>query len=321
MLFNHETGEKEGESGYSTNWTYTLDLFEELIQLQKGDTLAYQKSFDLIVKWFTAYPLKTNKWGPMYEDVTGWSDTQSTAVTFAWYMLKHTTYFPNWKKDVTGIFDWVYKELGNDMWKSYGVTVVNEQTAFRYEGNSHTSRQASVELLYDKLRGEHSHYNNAVRQLIWATYMVNERGENQYPVNEIWLSDSYGDYIRHYIRAMAVCPELAPDNENHLLESTSVIQDIEYFPHFKFNPWAIAESEQQLIAGKNHFTRIWYKSYDKNSTELFRLTKKPVSILVDTIEIAEKQILDSQSWTWLPLESGGILRISHNSGKIIRINY
>ncbi len=86
--------------------------------------------------------------------------------------------------------------------------VVNEQTAYEVPGNSHTSRQGADELLYTKLTGDSSRYENAVRQLIWSTYMVNDDGRNRYPNDENWLTDGYGDYVRHYLRAMAADPAL-----------------------------------------------------------------------------------------------------------------
>jgi hypothetical protein len=66
--------------------------------------------------------------------------------------------------------------------------------------------------------------------LNWATYTVNDDGRNRYPEDDIWLSDGYGDYVRHYLRAMASSPELAPDNQNHLLRTSSVIKSIAYGP-------------------------------------------------------------------------------------------
>ena len=59
--------------------------------------------------------------------------------------------FPDWKNEVKGIIDWTYKELGNKEYGKYKVEVMNEQTAYRVPGNSHSSRQASVELMYTKL--------------------------------------------------------------------------------------------------------------------------------------------------------------------------
>ena len=36
--------------------------------------------------------------------------------------------------------------------------------------------------------------------------------------------------MRHYLRAMAASPELAPDDQNHLLDTSSTIQAIQYTP-------------------------------------------------------------------------------------------
>ena len=49
-----------------------------------------------------------------------------------------------------------------------------------------------------------------MRRLNWATYSVDADGKNRYPNDDIWLTDGYGDYVRHYLRAMASFPELAP---------------------------------------------------------------------------------------------------------------
>ena len=59
------------------------------------------------------FPLKTNKWGPFFEDIPGWSDTQTNAITFAMFILQHPDLFPDWKNEVKGIIDWTYRELGN----------------------------------------------------------------------------------------------------------------------------------------------------------------------------------------------------------------
>jgi hypothetical protein len=109
------------------------------------------------------FPLKTNKWGPFFEDIPGWSDTQTNAISFAMFILDHQDIFPNWKDDVKDIIDWTYMELGNHEYEKYKVTVMNEQTVYRVPGNSHSSRQASVELMYAASSGDTSHVANAVR--------------------------------------------------------------------------------------------------------------------------------------------------------------
>lgn len=311
----HNSGNDEStqQSNYTSNWAPTMELFLNLIDMRTGDTKIYQKAFDTILSWMKNYPLKTNKWGPFFEDIPGWSDTQINAITFAQFMMNHPQYFPNWKVQVNGIFNWVYENLGNKDWEKYGVIVVNEQTAYQTPGNSHSSRQASAELQYATLTGDRSRVTNSIRQLNWATYMVDSDGKNCYPRDEVWMTDGYGDYIRHYLRSMSFWPELAPENQNHLLSSSSVIQLMEYQP--LINKFLVPE----VPADKLVKTLIHYRTFDQNSAEIIRMTKKPNSVLVNQTEIRETDQPNQEGWSWSPLENGGILTIRHHNGNRIAV--
>lgn len=290
---NNGNSSDVGLSSYTTNWSATLDLFEALQEVHVGDTLLYKKAFDIILNWMKKYPLQNNKWGPFFEDVPGFSNTQINAVTFAQYMMRHQQYFPDWKQQVKRIFEWVHQTLGNNAWKKYGVVVTNEQTAYTVPGNSHSSRQASAELQYAALTGDTMYVANAVRELNWATYMVDVDGKNRYPNDDNWLTDGYGDYVRHFLRAMAAMPEIAPSNEDHLISSSSVMQSINYSDSIKYSTW------------------------DKKGTELFRLTRKPSEIFFD------EKPAKAESYEWKDLGNGGILTIkrSNSSGVLIVLNF
>lgn len=257
-----QTGEvhkvvKDGKThlaSYTSNYSGALRLFDDLIALQQPNAAKYAHARDLVSAWLKNYPMKTNKWGPFFEDVPTeqWSDTEINADTLAMYILEHPSWDPNWKQDSKAILDWSYTTFANHQWEKFGVIAINEQTAYKVPGNSHTSRHASVELLYCEKTGNMELKDAAIRRLNWATYMVDTDGKNRYPRDDNWLTDGYGDYVRHYLRAMASFPKLAPDNENHLLRTTSVIQDISYgadaitytkfddasTEHFKLGAWA-----------------------------------------------------------------------------------
>ncbi len=301
-----------GLSSYTSNWVGTLHLFEKLIELGAGDTKSYQNAHDIILQWMIEYPLKTNKWGPFFEDIPGWSDTQINAVTFARYMMLRPERFPDWPSQVKGIFDWVYAKLGNHQWEEYGVTVVNEQTAYQTPGNSHTSRQAAAEILYATMTENDDLIEAAIRRLLWATYMVYEDGKNCYPRDEVWLTDGYGDYVRHFLRAMAVRPQLAPAHADHILHSTSVISRADYPPDLN-KIWMSeipAEEVEQIV--------LYYKTFDDVSTETIRLTAKPSSVYQWDDKLPERTSLEQPGWTWQPLEHGGVLKVYH-TGNTIKI--
>lgn len=235
-------GDKIVLASYTTNYTGALLLFDGLIALGQPNAAKYAQTRDTVSAWLRNYPMKTNKWGPFFEDVPTniFSNTEINADTLAMYILDHPSWDPNWKQDAAAILDWSYTSFANHQWEKSGVIVINEQTAYKVPGNSHTSRHASVELLYCEKTGDMQLKDAAIRRLNWATYMVDTDGKNRYPRDENWLTDGYGDYIRHYLRAMASFPELAPDDQNHLLRTTSVVQKIDYgasaITYTKFDP-------------------------------------------------------------------------------------
>jgi hypothetical protein len=282
------------QSAYTTNWTGALNLFSELIDLKKGNSTAYKKAFDKTFKWLMKYPAKTNKWGPFFEDVPRWSDAQINATTFTMFLLEHPQLDKNWKQTTRGIINWVYQTLGNKDYLKYGLMCVNEQTAYPVPGNSHSARQASVDLMYAEKSRDTSLTSNAIRELNWATYMVDNDGKNFYPTNAIWMTDGYGDYVRHYLRAMAAMPELAPENKDHLLRSTSIVTKIRYAPD-----------------------SITYSVFDKSSQETFRLNSKPNSVTAGGKLLAEAK--HQNGWTWRALDKGGVLVITHANANEVRI--
>lgn len=160
MLRDHDfAGTCIDTAGYTSNWAPTMQLFLDLIAMHQGNTSAYQSGFNVLLNWMKLYAMKENKWGPFFEDVDWWSETQINAMTFAHFIMEHREYFPEWKKDVQKIIGWVHENLANDKWKKFGVILTNEQTVYKTPANSHSSRQAAYELLYVSLSGDSSLYN------------------------------------------------------------------------------------------------------------------------------------------------------------------
>jgi len=308
LLRDHEfTGTWIDTAGYTSNWAPTMQLFVDLIELKKGETNSYQAGFDTMLSWMKQYPMKENKWGPFFEDVDWWSETQINAMTFARFIMEHRQYFPEWKNDVLKIINWSHKNFANDKWKKYGVIVTNEQTVYQTPGNSHSSRQAADELLFVKLSGDSSLYENAVRELNWATYMVDFDGKNRFPQDEPWLTDGYGDYVRHYLRAMDAFPELTAPNEDHIISSSSVIQQADYEGHLKKY---IFLGFENMDSSK---VKLFYRTFDSTGTERIKLKKKPSAVLVDNKPVPENNT--GEGYEWKPMQSGGLLTICREHGK------
>ena len=168
---------------YTANWTGALRLFEDLIQMNKGNVDQYKNALffkKITTEWLKKYPLQNNNWGPFFEDVPEYSNTEINADTMAWYILEHPEWDASWKDKARAILDWSQKTYGNPTWEKYGVFPINEQTTYLVPGNSHTSRHASIELRYSELTGDKQNVNQAVLQLNWATYMVDFDGKKPF---------------------------------------------------------------------------------------------------------------------------------------------
>lgn len=285
-------------AAYTANWTGTLLLFEALDRHRRGDRALFRKAHDRILAWVRTYPLQTNNWGPFFEDVRDYSNTQTNAVSMATYILEHRdAWGPSWQKDARSILDWTYSAFANREWERYGVVAINEQTTYQVPGNGHSARQSAAELLYTEVTGDTTRIEDAVRLLNWATYMVDTDGKNRFPRDDIWLTDGYGDYVRHYLRAMASLPRLAPADQNHILRSTSVIRSTRYDPKV-----------------------IRYTTSQASSTERIRTSARPTRVLSGGRELPLRDRLDGPGWTWTALSRGGFLDIRHEQPDIeIRI--
>ncbi len=287
---------------YTTNWTGTLRLFDELIRLDEGKIATYAAARETVSSWLRKYPMKNNKWGPFFEDVSEWSDTETNADTLAFYILEHPVWDPNWRQDARAILEWTRSVFGNAAWQKYGVTAINEQTAYQVPGNSHTARHASVQLLYCQRTGDISRKAEAIRQLNWATYMIGDFGNNCYPMDNVWLTDGYGDYVRHYLRAMAAAPELSPRDQNHVLRTSSVVK--------------------RIIYGRD---TVSYETFDHASQELLRLAFKPGRVTSGGVvlpRLSRRSDLDhSEGYTYeASADIPGVLRIRHDRSATVEIS-
>ena len=301
---NAKTGQavpvRDCSGKYTANWTGAIRLLDSLSAMNQGQAAKYATARSTAIAWLKSYPLKTNKWGPFFEDVKRDSNTEINADTLAWFILERPDLWgPTWQTDARAILDYTAATFGNNRWVKYGVKAINEQTAYMMPGNSHSSRHASVELLYAEKTGDASRKPQAVRLLNWATYMVDADGKNRYPGDDIWLTDGYGDYVRHYLRAMAAAPELSPKDKNRLLRTSSVVKTISYAK-----------------------TGITYSTFDKSSRELLRVAFAPRGVKAGAAELprldSASELDKREGYTFgLKGDAPGVLRIRHdNSGDV-----
>jgi hypothetical protein len=96
---------------------------------------------------------------------------------------------------------------------------------------------------------------------------------------------------------MAAMPELAPTNQDHLLGSTSVVQEVSY--------------------GRR---RLDYRTFDRHAVDVLRLSYRPHRVWAPSRTLDERQDLNAEGYVIRQLPAGDfVLRVRHDHASRIRV--
>ncbi len=303
---------------YTANVIAPIRLFDELVRLGLGNGSAYQRARQMAWDWLMSYPMKNNLWNAYFEDVPidknldNWN--QYIAGETGRYLMENPDKDPEWKNHVSGLIAWIEKHFAVDVkateqyrlvqhqpvqyGRQWGANVISEQSREDMDKmGSHTARYASLCALWHEKTGDALFKDKAFRSFNWATYMAQEDGRitEAMAESEFWYSDGYADYMRHFLAGMGSIPEWAPQREDHLLRSSSMVQKINYSP-----------------------TEVRYSTFDPAATEILRLSFAPVRITADEIPLARQKDPAQAGWDFDP--TLGVLRIRHQKARNIVIS-
>jgi hypothetical protein len=296
-----------------------IRLLDELIRLGIGDTPLFQRARQTAWNWLMQYPMQNGQWANYFEDIPthplpdgtryrmGISNTnvnQYIPMETARYLIEHPELDANWMADAQHLLNWVERFFAH---RQYGANAIGEQVAYDYPMGSHTARYASVSAMYSEKGTESPIWNafdNAQGSFAWASYMLNADGSvttgpDPHISFESWFSDGYGDYIRHFLAGLGAYPPWAMGTGNHLLRSTSVIQEIDY------------ASDQ-----------VSYKTYDLSSQEVLILDFAPSAVLSTSGEILpNRSDLSAPGWELTDNGAGSYtVRVVHSASNDITIS-
>ena len=287
-------------------------LLDELVRLQAGDAQNFEKARALAWQWILAYPMVNNRWSGYFEDVreSKTNLNQAAPTMTAYYILTRpnpASVDPNWVNHVGHIIDWVKRVLGRgpflDAWgiDEQGAPPEFQGCCSRAGLGSDTSRWAAINAMYYEKTGDQQSYENAFRSLNYATYFAASDGKisccgvgfnDQY-----WFDDGYADYSRNFSWAMGAIPEFAPLGEDHLLRSSSVVQNVAYADR-----------------------SIQYRTFDRAATEVLRLHFKPTRITVGGTPLEQRENLQQEGFTLESLPRGDfVVRVRHTRSGEIKI--
>ncbi len=268
---------------YTSHCIPAVQLFDQLNRLGVGN---YRGIRDQVWEWIERYPLKNNIWKGHFEDIRldpgNENRDQVSALETARYILQNTDRFPDWKKQVKGLIDWVKDLLGGRPF--YTAIPIHEQKFCFFPMGSHTARFACLSALYAEKTGDLDYREQAIRSYNWASYMASDDGTVTVGVdrpdyyNQCWFTDGYFDFVPHFIDGMASFPEMAPGDSDHILRSSAIVQDISYEPY-----------------------QISYRTAGSDGIQKFRLTFQPIQILAGGKQLAQQKTLGTEpGWVFDP---------------------
>ena len=314
------TGVTLAREEFGGNIVGPLRLFDEMIRLKEGDTVAFQKARRTAVGWMLEHPLNRespawNKWTGYFEDVSQNQENvnQMLPTMIAWYVLSSpdpaslTPKWTQWTMMTGRLLDWVKTRFGRGPY--LGAWAIDEQGTPDGRGccsraglGSHTSRWAAVSALYYEKTGDLQAREDAYRSLNYSTYFTLADGRvsccGEGFGGQFWFSDGYADYLRNFLWAMGSLPEYAPAGEDHVLRSSSVVQKVEY--------------------GRK---RLNYTTFLADSSEVIRLSYEPKRVAAGGRVLGMAQEPGRDSYALEHLGNGDyVVRLHHVSAKDVAIS-
>jgi len=280
---------------YSSHVVASIRLFDELLHLSPEAPEAYRQARHLAWNWLVSYPLRNHIWKGYFEDIRldpeNMNRDQYSPLETARYLLLHPESDPEWQAHARELIEWVCTTLGADPF--YKAIPIHEQLYCYHVMGSHTARYASLCALLAEKSGDEAFAERSLRGFNWATYMADDEGLVRVGIdrpdyyNQCWFTDGYFDYVPHFIEGMASLPETAPAQVDHLLRSSSVIQQIAYRP-----------------------MQIRYRTYDAEAFERLRLSFIPKVVRVGGKPISPTEVDRPESgWDFDP--ELGVLNVHH----------
>lgn len=252
--------------------------------------------------------LENDTWGRNYWD---WDNPVICGIVSMCgdYIMKNPQDFPGWETDLRNILTLIFNRNGTDPYSNgdvyHGAWAFPESATCCGTSLSYNQYTAAPTLLrLGVLACDDRILEVGRRMMIMATYDSHENGVvydglfGEPVATKEWSNLAHPWPLCQVMEALAWTPELfGPKRENHILRSTSVVN--------------------QVVYEKN---RIEYTTFDapENTVDVLRLSFAPTSVTADGKPLAALSALNRNGYTVAPLPDGDTLvRIRHDRARSI----
>jgi len=280
---------------FSANVSYSCRLFDELLRIGQTGNGKYKSTRDAVWSWLISYVIAWDdgsKWCNFFEDHGGDENnpTQINALETVRYLLeKKSEADQDWFSLAGKIINQVSGRWSVTSLEKDGYVSIGEQEVDLTPYNSHSARYGSILAMFAESGADIAYKDTAYHSLCYSLYSVEDDGYTNTYFSEggvAWTTDSFGDFLFHYLEAIAAIPEWAA-SRNYVLKSTSTITKVSY----------------------TNKSRVTYSTFDDFGIDKLKLIKKPFSVRVDGANI--------KSYSWNSADN--VLLIDRSTGKNVEI--
>lgn len=281
---------------FSANISFACRLFDELLRIGHPGNGKYKAIRDAVWSWLKDQVIiydDGSKWYNFFEEVGGDENnsTQINALETIRYLIDNKSQADSdWFNLSERIINQVTRRWSVSSLENDGYVSIGEQDVDLSPYNSHTARYGSILAMYFEAGANIAYKDTSYHSLCYGLYSVENDGfTNTYFKNGgvAWTTDSFGDFLFHYMEAIAAIPEWA-GSRNYVLKSTGTITKVSYIDT----------------------SRVVYSAFDESGTDKLKLIKEPVSVMVNGSNI--------KSYTWD--KASKVLIINRLSGKNVEVN-
>lgn len=280
---------------FSANVSFACRLFDGLTEMGIKGNGKYKATRNAVWTWLKKYVISYDdgsKWENFFEDHRGNENNpnQFNALETVRYLLdRKRGADPDWFNLSGKIIKQVLNRWSLTSIEKDGYICIAEQDKDKSPYNSHTARLGSLLAEYFAAGAESSYKDMGYHSLCYGCYSVEDDGfASTYYKKDTpaWTSDSFGDFIGHYIDAFGAVSEWAGEG-NHMLSSTGTVKKIRY------------EGSDKLS----------YTTFETSGTERIKLVSKPESVEVNG------KIINSYTWN----DATRVLTVSRTAGSMVII--
>ncbi len=231
---NPETGEVREE--YTSSAIYGAMLFEALDHL--SDSSTYREHRDRALHWVLENPVKTMDWRGFYEDVGNAPENRTNwdCIDTVRYLLAHRDEIPGAMATAERLTNWIADTfVERDHLFAPAAGVREQKVCFSIMGGHSIHWAAMMADLY-KISGDQKQRWEVIQVLNFVTYLLQpdnrivvgaEHGLTHPQGAPYWYSTHFS-CVNLFLEILGELPELAPDNESHLLRAGGEVREIQY---------------------------------------------------------------------------------------------